>query len=129
MAIFIPKGFEVEKKTDLLFYFHGHGNHLEKSFEKFSLREQIANSGKNVILVFPQGPKDAKDSGLGKLEDPDGLKNLAEEVLDRLQADRKIKTRKLGKVVVCGHSGAFRGIAMCLKQGGLEDYITEVYLF
>jgi hypothetical protein len=128
VALFIPKGYRPAKKTDLLYYFHGHGNNIRMAFEKQRVRELVVASGKNVILVFPEGPKDAGDSGLGKLEDPGGLKRLTEEVLNKLCAEGKIASPRLGQVILSGHSGAYRGIAFCLAQGGLERNVTEAYL-
>lgn len=128
VAIFIPAGFRATEETDLLYYFHGWGNNIEKSLEKYSLREQVLSSGKNIILVFPQGPKNAKDSGLGKLEEPDGIRNLSQEVIDALYREKKILSTTIGKVILSGHSGAYRGIAHSLELGGLERHISEVYL-
>lgn len=128
VALFIPTGYTPGDTIDLLFYTHGHRNSVAAALEKFRIREQVVASHKNVILVFPEGPKDAPDSGLGKLEDPDGLKNLAAEVLETLKNEGKIPHTNLGRVVLSGHSGAYKGIAMSLKQGGLDDHISEVYL-
>ena len=128
VALFIPAGYRPGKQVDLLFYFHGHYNNVRVALEQHRLREQIISSGKNVILVFPEGPKDAGDSGGGKLEEPEGLKRLADEVLNALYAEGKIPEKRLGKVVLSGHSGAYRTISFCVKHGGLEDHLSEVYL-
>jgi hypothetical protein len=128
VGIFIPKGYKGGEATDLLFYFHGHSNNIRKAFDMYKLREQIAASGKNVIAVFPEGPKDAGDSGCGKLDEKNGLKRLADEVLDRLAADGKIKSRKLGRVLLAGHSGAYSVISLCLQFGGVEEHISDVCL-
>ncbi len=128
VALFIPRGYKPGDSVDLLFYWHGHSNNIRGALTLYKLRERIVASGKNVIMVFPEGPKDAADSGCGKLEDKDGLKHLADEVLDRLAADGKIRTRKLGRVLLAGHSGAYRVMAFCVKQGGLEDHLTDVAL-
>ena len=128
VGLFIPKGYVVGEKTDLLFYFHGWGNTIAGSFEQFKLREQVAASRKNVILVFPEGPVNANDSGLGKLEDADGLKNLVGEVLETLTAEKKIPSANAGRILLSGHSGAFRGIAFCLDRGGMEEHVSDVFL-
>ncbi|NQU26869.1 MAG: hypothetical protein HQ528_01130 [Candidatus Marinimicrobia bacterium] len=128
VAIFVPAGFRPEKSVDLLFYFHGHNNNIRKSLDKFSLREMVFASGKNLILVFPQGPKDARDSGYGKLESIGGFKRLAVEVLDTLKMERVIEHQNLGSVILAGHSGTYRVIGQILKQGGMTDKIREVYL-
>jgi hypothetical protein len=128
VAIFIPDGYIPTEETNLLFYFHGWGNNIEDAFEKFLLREQVSASGKNVILVFPEGPKNSSDSGLGKMEDKDGIKNLSLEVMDTLFQEKKVPSKALGKVILSGHSGAYRGIAHSLEIGGLDDHLSEVYL-
>lgn len=129
VALFIPAGYTPGDRTHLLFYYHGWGNSIAGSLEQFKLREMVAASGRNVILVFPEGPKDASDSGLGKLEDEGGLARLAEETMTVLRrAGRVPETSVLGDVVLSGHSGAYRGIAFCLDRGGLDEHITEVYL-
>ncbi len=128
VALFIPKGYHPEKRTDLLVYFHGHLNNVRKAMVDFKLREQVVASGRNVILVFPEGPKDAPDSGGGRLEEKDGLKHLVEEVLDTLVAEKKILGKQLGRVALAGHSGAYRAISCCVEKGGLEDHVGPVCL-
>ena len=128
VALFVPKGYRTGEPVDLLVYFHGHQTNLQASLDALKQREQIAASGRNVIAVFPQGPKNASDSGCGKLEEKDGLKRLVEEVLDRLAKDGKIGTRKLGRVLLAGHSGAYKVIAACIEHGGLEAQLTDVCL-
>lgn len=128
VALFIPKGYRPGKRTDLLVYFHGHYNNIRKALADFRLREQVVASGRNVIMVFPEGPKDAGDSGGGRLEEKDGLKRLVEEVLDTLAADGKIPGRELGRVALAGHSGAYRAISFCVEQGGLPEAVSEVGL-
>ncbi len=128
VALFVPRGFRAGERTDLLLYFHGHLNNVRRAMAEFRLREQVVASGRNVILVFPEGPKDVPDSGGGKLEEKDGLKRLVDEVLDVLVAERKIPGRSLGRVVLAGHSGAYRVISFCLEHGGLEENVTDVGL-
>jgi hypothetical protein len=128
VALFIPEGYRAQHKTHLLFYFHGHGSSIAEGFEKYNLRQQVAASGKNIILVFPEGPKNASDSGGGKLEEAGGLKMLADEVLKKLKDEGKIPSTDPGQVVLAGHSGAYRVISFCLEHGGIEPSITATYL-
>lgn len=128
VAVFLPAGWRDTPAPDIVYFFHGHGNNVRQSLEEAKLREQIVASGKNVVFVLPQGPKNAGDSGCGKLEDPDGLKRLTQEVIDRLHADGKTAATSPGRVVLSGHSGAYKVIGVGLQQGGLEDHIAEVYL-
>jgi hypothetical protein len=128
VAFFIPKSYLPGERVDLLVYFHGHNNNLRKALDQFKLREQIVASGQNVILVFPEGPKDAADSGCGKLEEPGGLKRLTDEVLDTLAAEGKTTSKRLGLVLLAGHSGAYRVLSCCVQHGGLEDHVAAVGL-
>ena len=129
IAIFIPKGFKSQRYNDLVFYFHGWGNNIEKSIENFRLLEQFTKGGKNAILVIPQGPRNSKDSFGGRLEDPNTFKALVEEVLETLFTDIKIRSTRTGNIVLAGHSGAYHVISAILSRGGLSSEIKEVYLF
>ena len=128
VAIVIPKGYKPGPKVDLVYYFHGHGASLEKNIPQHDLLGQFTKGGKNAIFIITQGPKNAGDSGCGKLDDEGGLKRLTDEVLDFLKSEGKISGINLGNVVLMGHSGGYRVIANILKHGGLEKNIKEVYL-
>jgi hypothetical protein len=129
VAIFIPKWFRPTNKTDLVIYFHGWNNNIDSACTQFKLVEQFYESKKNAIFVFPEGPKNSPDSFCGKLEEKDGLKNLINDVLKSLTDKQKIKTNNVGKIILAGHSGAYRVISFCLMQGGLTRQISEVILF
>jgi len=128
VGIFIPREFRQTPKLNLLVYLHGWNNNVRKAMDAYKLREQIVASGQNIILVFPEGPRDASDSGCGKLEDQDGLKNLVEESLSTLHAAGKIDNEVLGHVLIAGHSGAYRGLACMADHGGMDDKLAGVCL-
>jgi hypothetical protein len=128
VGLFIPRGYKRSPKTNLLIYLHGWGNNVRKAMVDYKLREQIVASGQNLILVFPEGPRDANDSGCGKLEDQDGLKHLVDEALATLHAAGKIDSDSLGHVLISGHSGAYRGLAGAADHGGLDEELTGVCL-
>lgn len=129
IALFIPSGYRQTNSVDLVFYFHGWGNNIDKSIEKFRLLEQFTASGKNAIFVFPEGPKNAPDSFGGKLEEADIFKGLVTEILNLLFLEGKITSKVPGKIVLAGHSGAYRVISTILDRGGLSATVREVYLF
>ncbi len=129
VAIFIPDNYTRSKTVDLVFYFHGWGNNIQKSIEKFKLLEQFTRSSKNAIFVFPEGPKNSKDSFGGRLEEMDEFKALVSDVLSFLIDEEKIISTTPGSIVLSGHSGAYRVISYILDRGGLSEYISEVYLF
>ncbi len=128
VGLFIPRGFHRTPKTNVLVYLHGWSNNVRKAIAEYKLREQIAASGQNIILIFPEGPRDATDSGCGKLEDKDGLKNLVQESLKTLHDDGKIDGEQIGHVLIAGHSGAYRGLACCADHGGLDHELAGVCL-
>ncbi len=128
VALFIPRGYRPTEETDVVVYFHGHRKNIRLAFEEFRIREHLLNSGKNAILVFPEGPKDSPDSGAGQIEEPNAIKHLLKEALDVLLNEGKIQTKRLGKVILSGHSGAYRANSFILEHGGIEDHIREVLL-
>jgi hypothetical protein len=128
VGLFIPRVYRRTPKTNVLLYLHGWSNNVRKAMDEFKLREQIVASGQNVILIFPEGPRDATDSGCGKLEDKDGLKHLVEESLATLHAGGKIDREKIGNVLIAGHSGAYKGLACCADHGGLDAELAGVCL-
>jgi hypothetical protein len=129
VAIFIPKGFKHSEQTNIVLYFHGWNNNIDKACSKFELIEQFSESNKNAIFVFPEGPKNSKDSHGGKLEEKDGLKNLIDDVLNYLVEKRKLTSTHIDNIILAGHSGAYRVISFCLMRGGLTQNISDVILF
>jgi hypothetical protein len=129
VAIFIPKGFAPEKSIDLVLYFHGWNNNIDTACAQFQLIEQFVESKKNAIFIFPEGPKDSPDSFGGRMEETGGLKNLVNDVLNYLKKENRIKTENAGKIVLAGHSGAYRVISFALMRGGMTKNISDVILF
>ncbi len=129
VAIFIPKGFKPTAKINIVVYFHGWNNNIDSACAQFKLIEQFSESNKNALFVFPEGPKNSPDSFGGRLEEKDGLKNLVTDVIKFLKQQQKIKTEKVGNIILAGHSGAYRIISFCLMRGGLTKNISDVILF
>src|SRR4051794_15896242 len=63
IGIFIPVGFVPGSEMNLIVHFHGHMNHVSNVLPKYKLPQQLSESKTNAILIVPQGPKDAGDSG------------------------------------------------------------------
>ncbi|MDE3056594.1 MAG: hypothetical protein KGJ59_01370 [Bacteroidota bacterium] len=129
VAIFIPKGFRKTGSTDFVVHFHGWNNNIDSVFAQYRLIEQFAASRKNAILVVPQGPRNAPDSFGGKLEDKNGFKKFMTDIVKLLIKEKKIRTAKIGNIVLSGHSGGYHVISFILMRGGLTKHIKEVYLF
>jgi len=131
VAMFIPKDFRVTDKVDFVIHFHGWGNTVAGTLQQFNLVPQFCESGKNAILMVPEGPRLAPDSFGGKLEDTNGFKVFMAEALDKLRASGALaKTNfTLGNVILSGHSGGYHVMAGILDRGGLPEKIREAWLF
>jgi len=131
VAMFIPKGFRVTDKVDFVVHFHGWGNTVAGTLEQFNLPKQFCDSGKNAILIIPEGPHNAPDSFGGKLEDTNGFAVFMAEAVAKLKASGALGTDKfeLGDVIITGHSGGYHVMAAIVDHGGLPDKIKEAWLF
>lgn len=129
VLIFLPKGFDPKKPLDLAVHIHGWWAGVETVISKFRLAEQLTQSGKNAILVIPQGPKNAPDSFGGRLEEPGAFQAFIESVGRELHDRNLVASPLVRSVVLSGHSGAYRMISFILRHGGANDRIREVYLF
>ena len=129
VALFIPNGFVQSDSTNVIVYFHGWYNNIDKASAQFNLIEQFSESNKNAIFIFPEGPKNSPDSFGGKLEEKNGLKKLIYDVINILVEKGKLNSNNIGNIILSGHSGAYRVISFCLKHGGLTSNISDVILF
>lgn len=130
VALFIPKGFRETGRIDFVVHFHGWTNTVAGTLSTFHLIEQLVASGKNAVLVVPEGPHNAPDSFGGKLEDPDGFKRFMDEVVASLRerAGFKSKDFTAGRIIFSGHSGGYHVIAGILDRSGLTKSADEVWL-
>ncbi|MDW8309463.1 MAG: hypothetical protein RMK20_08835 [Verrucomicrobiales bacterium] len=132
VALFIPRGFRGGRTVDAVVHFHGWGNHVARVLREHRLIEQFAASGRNAVLIVPQGPRDASDSFGGKLEEEGGFRRFMDEALRVLQGGperRALRKASWGRIILSGHSGGYRVIACILDRGGLTDRVREVWLF
>ncbi|MDQ2663173.1 MAG: hypothetical protein M3Y18_03970 [Candidatus Eremiobacteraeota bacterium] len=129
VGIFIPPGFRPSAATDFVVHFHGWNNDVRGVFARYRLREQLAESGRNAILVVPQGPKDAPDSGDGKLElEPGGFARFMAAALGAVRGTEP-HAGALGSIVITAHSGGYGGAGGALARGGMADRVSDVILF
>ncbi|HTU71403.1 MAG TPA: hypothetical protein VMF11_13920 [Candidatus Baltobacteraceae bacterium] len=130
VGIYVPAKFRPSAGTDFVVHFHGWNNHVTEVFRRYELREQLEESGRNAVLVVPQGPKDAPDSGDGKLElDPNGFARFMSDVV-RFLRDRGVTgSDGIGRIVLSSHSGGYGGLGGVLTRGGLNAHVSDVLLF
>jgi hypothetical protein len=129
VLIFIPKGYKNTGKTDFVIHFHGWRNNIDSVCAQFTMIEQFIASGKNAILLIPEGPKNSPDSFGGKLEDDKGFKRFIDEVMDLLYSSKKIKKKEIGNIILSGHSGGGRVMSFIVMRGGLIGNVKELYIF
>src|SRR6266436_593287 len=110
VAIFIPRGFRETGSVDFIVHFHGWNNNVEGVLKRYQLIEQLVASGRNAVLVVPQGPYNASDSFGGKLEDADGFRRFMNDVVETLRQKSALKNKgfTLGKIILSGHSGGYQ---------------------
>jgi hypothetical protein len=127
VLVFVPRGYAPGEAVDIVVHYHGHRAEAVSSAKQRRLREQLVEANKAAILLCPQGPLRAADSGGGKHEEPGGLRRFLEEALARL-ADEGVVPRgaRPGRVILSGHSGAYRVIARDLAVGEVD--VSEVWL-
>lgn len=129
VVIFIPKDYKPKFENDFVIHFHGWYNNVDSVLSQFRLIEQFYASGKNAILIIPQGPKNAPDSFGGKLEEKNKFWDFINEITEILHQKKVSRSKSVGKILLSGHSGAYRVISFILMRGGLTDNIEEVFLF
>jgi hypothetical protein len=141
VLVFVPASyrFRPDEGVAALVHFHGHNTTAELAMTAHALREQLADSKQNAVLVVPQLAVLAADSSCGKLESPGGLARLLAEALatasragrvalgeSAFREDARLGT-PLGTVCLSAHSGGYHAAASCLRSGGVD--VRELYLF
>jgi hypothetical protein len=130
VGIFIPASYKPGAEVDYVVHFHGWSNHVAAVLDHYELRRQMAASGRNAILLVPQGPKDAQDSSGGRLEkEPGAFEALLREVTQFLVDAGKIHTTRIGSIALSTHSGGYLVTGAILRQTALRSHITDVLLF
>jgi hypothetical protein len=129
VGIFVPKGFRRMDKVDFVVHFHGWRHHVENTFNIYHLVPQFVDSGRNAVLVVPQGPYDAADSFDGKMEDENGFKRFVTDVRAALEKEGIIGAEPIGDIILSGHSGGYGAMSGITARGGMNDNIKEIFLF
>ncbi|MCD6337297.1 MAG: hypothetical protein J7M01_03585 [Candidatus Marinimicrobia bacterium] len=129
VLVMIPRNYKKRDSVDLMIFFHGWGNSKDTCNQQFNLGKQLEASKKNMLLVIPEGPKFAPDSFDGKLCDEGGFTRFIDELLDSLKADKIIRTKKIGRIILSGHSGGYYVMAHILRWGGYTEKISDVIIF
>src|SRR5579872_4553931 len=130
IGIYVPARYRPTDTIDYVVHFHGFCNDVSHVLARYRLREQLDMSGRNAILIVPQGPKDARDDNFGKLEhDTGGFARLIDEIAAFLRTQGVTQATRTGKIVLSSHSGGYGGEAGVIARGGLTGAITDVIMF
>lgn len=131
VAIFLPNGWHPENGAiDVVVHFYGWNHDIAATLSTYRLREQLLQSKRNAILIVPEGPTNAPDSGDGKLElDENGFARFINDVCTWLQRSNISPVNRPGRIVLSTHSGGYGGAGGVLTRGGMNNYITDVLLF
>ena len=124
--VFVPAGAARAAAVDVVVHYHGFESRLETTVPGYRLVEQVVESGRDTVLVVPQGPVMARDGDFGKLMEPEGLQRLLTDVLAVLPRDG-LAPPKLGGLTLSAHSGGYRAVARALEHGGAP--VQRVLLF
>jgi hypothetical protein len=137
VIVFVPAHYRYRAQEGVaaLVHFHGHSTTAERAMTAHELREQLADSRQNALLVVPQLAVMASDSSCGKLETPGALMRLVTEAVAVSAHEGRTtlgdtafpSDAAVGTVCISAHSGGFHAAACCLRSGGID--VRETYLF
>jgi len=112
VAIFVPAGYTPTASVDFIVHFHGWRNHVARALDEYQMRQQVAASGLNAILVVPQGPYDAPDSDFGRLEhEPGAFAALLNHLASFLVQQHVLTSTKINRITLSAHSGGYGGLS------------------
>ncbi len=127
VKICVPKGLSDRGDIGVVSHFHGFNATIDEVDDYQGLHAQVSLSGRDAILILPQGPVEASDGDFGRLDTADGLAHLVRDALSVLYRDGVVSRPVVGPVVLTSHSGGYSGTANAIEVGGLP--ITAVHLF
>ncbi|WP_421995304.1 alpha/beta hydrolase [Reyranella sp.] len=131
--LFLPPGFDPRRPAMIVVYFHGQGATLERDVVmRQAVPRQVAESGRNAVLVAPQLAYDAADSSAGNFWKPGHFAAFVDEAAERLMrlyGDRAVgRTFNLAPVVIVAYSGGYLPAAYALDRGGATHRVKGVIL-
>jgi hypothetical protein len=133
VLLHIPKGFDPNKPSVMVVFYHGHGATLTRDvLNRQEVPEQISEAGANAVLVAPQLAYDARSSNPGKLWESGAFARMVREAGDQLTKlygdPRAAKTFANMPIVIVAYSGGYLSAATSLERGGLKGRVRGVVL-
>ncbi len=127
--VFVPDGYADRGPVEAVVHFHGHSTTIADTLAHHLYREQLWASGKNAILVTPQGPVNAASGNFGRLMDDGGLEALLADVVSILYRDGLVGVPALGDLVLTEHSGGYQAVAVNLDVETDAGRVQAAHLF
>jgi hypothetical protein len=129
----IPRGFDIRQPALLVVYFHGNGATLTRDVRnRQQVPRQIADSGRNAVLIAPQFAVDAADSSAGRFWEPGVFAQFLGEAaarLARLHGDtRSQAVFERAPIMIAAYSGGYHPLAFALAVGGATERLRGVFL-
>jgi hypothetical protein len=128
VKVYIPERFHPNQSLELVIWFHGWNNNIDSANSFFRLSEQFEASGRNAILIFPEGPKNAPDSYGGKFERPEMFELFINDLIKQMELHKIIPKKQHFTIKDCsislaGHSGAYRIISKIIQYNKIDEVI------
>lgn len=128
VLLVIPPRLKHDRKTDLIFWFHGWHNNIDTALQFYGLARQFAAANCDAVLVLPEAARNAADSYGGKLRQKGDFKALVGEVMEELKQYGIVPGDAVAGHIVLGcHSGGYSAVADILANGQMP--VDEVFLF
>jgi hypothetical protein len=128
VLLVIPPRLKHDRKTDLIFWFHGWHNNIDTALQFYGLARQFAAANCDAVLVLPEAARNAADSYGGKLGQKGDFKALVGEVMEELKQYGIVPGDAVAGHIVLGcHSGGYSAVADILANGQMP--VDEVFLF
>lgn len=127
VLVFVPHGLSDRGDLNVVAHMHGHNAVLEDVVADQYIVEQHALSGRDAVLIVPQGPVSAADSDFGRLDEAGAFGVLVRDVVSVLYRDGWLTRPVTGRMAVTSHSGGYAVTANILEHGGLPVHAAHLF--
>jgi hypothetical protein len=128
VLLVVPPRLRRDRKTDLIFWFHGWHNNIDTALQFYGLARQFAAANCDAVLVLAEAARNAADSYGGKLKQKGDFSALVGDVMGELKKYGIVPgDAVVGHIVLGCHSGGFSAVADILANG--QEPVDEVLLF
>ncbi len=127
VLIAVPLSYTGGPSTHVVTHLHGFNATLPATSDAQALVPLMAASGRDAVLVVPQGPVNAASGDFGQLMQPGGHADLVRDVISVLYRDGLTAWARTGEQVLTAHSGGYQATAALLRNADLD--VRAVHLF